>query len=1806
MTIKMRAVIASTRFVAALLVFALAAVVADESRAQVCDGFSKNLCGENTLCEPLSHTVICSPCPDGFAPNADNTQCVRVCPPNEAPDAEGNCVCNAETHLPNPCRLKQDDATSLCEAAGWTATDLTLAARVTVGAECEIPQRDETAQTDQTGCLLWRDQTALAEIQTLTTARKLCGELPMFADNNLPLAANHDEGDRYVHSCPAPKVHDADYDDCVCPAGYSTEPDGQCADINECEAQTYFCGDRVQCGNTEGNFVCGELCPNGFTLGSNRAECAETCDTTTHILNDEHHCAPLAATSAQTSRRQCDNAGWEAKTVLYATNTSVTLGVECAVPYRNATAQTDESGCWISDRGDLVFNAARNQGSTTATRRCWELFDLHGIPSADNHDEGDRYVHSCPGEKQPSADLKSCVCPSGYVENRAGQCVDINECVSESNICGANAQCSNTIGGFACSCKTGHAKISETLTSQCADIDECAMETHDCDGNNVCSNTGGGFKCNLCPNGFQPMPNHSACVPECGVNEKMNPDGSCYCDSATHYVSGDSCVVAEQRLIDICIGAGWHQRDLFSRNPNIDSDPSAPLLVRTGTECAIPYRNMRAQLDDSGCVLTGTTASQKPHCRELFVEGAPVPQAANRIGNERFVHSCPYRSVPSADVKTCVCDEGFMDYDGACGDINECTDGTHSCGANGVCANTTGGHACSCAAGYAYDSPDSLHCGDVDECAAATDDCGANSLCINTVGNFICGNICPAGFIPNDDRDQCVEENPCPAGETKDENGMCLCPEGQTRTGANGECQLAFTDAESTELCQSAGWTTADIILNFSIGGNFLVIGRECQIPYRDAETETDESGCFLVKAGADSLHENSTSTASEFCKDLFVDGIPMTLNHNDGDRYLHSCPAPKTLAADLKSCVCPSGYSADDEGECSFCVSPKITSADGRSCVCPPGQRQNSDGKCLDINECQTGDHSCGENAFCAVNLHESYACSCDIGYAPTGEWTLQNPQCGDVDECAEATDNCGANSLCENTVGGFACGNICPVGMAPNEDRSECANLAACPDYHIRDSVSGECVCNTAEARISDGACVPTGAVAACQTAGWEVETHEFLGNRLNVECQIPLRNETDQIDESGCLFLPPSDVALADYSTTASKTCYDLFDESIPLTLNHDDGDRYVHSCPGMKAPSADHKTCVCPAGYAENDEGICVDFDECAAGSHSCEENASCVNTVGAHACACNTGYESGEGWTFLSPNCGDVDECARGTDDCGANSLCANTDGGFLCGKTCEQGTQPNADRDECVECPVGETMDAASGQCVCDPETRFRNAGFGGACHLTSDGAAQTCMDAGWLVMTVIHSDINSGTSVTLGAVCAIPYRDETAQADETGCSVWQYYGHPDFVHWGDHQTTSRRCRDLFDAHPVPLSLHYDEGDRYVHSCPPPKAPGDDLKSCNCPAGYEEDAEGNCMDINECETNANTCGANAFCVNTPGTHACDCEAGYDPDTDTLQYLQCSDINECATGAHSCGGQANAYCANTIGDYECSCHADLLPLNPNDPKNPQCRGSFALTLSHSVDGTLYAEYEGITLEAGTNHTPQGATISITARPDAGYYLLKWTGDCKDEPSPQPHERGLPQTCELTANAEKQVGATFERAWQATFDSRPPNGAISARVKRWNHSAIRRHRAGGNNRHLHRRPRLRILCSGMGRPLRRPARRRTPRARTLQNLPTDSNSGNNSRRDFQTRMANHTQPTRQRHIIRANKRRRHLALRRHHARGNNRHLHRRPRLRLLLIRVGWTLRDTLPRRPPRPRPPPNLRTNLERGNNSRRDI
>ena len=74
---------------------------------------------------------------------------------------------------------------------------------------------------------------------------------------------------------------------------------------------------------------------------------------------------------------------------------------------------------------------------------------------------------------------------------------DTNECLAYNlNHCEQN--CTNTDGGFYCSCLSGF-RLKTNRT--CQDIDECSEGTHGCHANAACINRNGSFSCS-CSKGY--------------------------------------------------------------------------------------------------------------------------------------------------------------------------------------------------------------------------------------------------------------------------------------------------------------------------------------------------------------------------------------------------------------------------------------------------------------------------------------------------------------------------------------------------------------------------------------------------------------------------------------------------------------------------------------------------------------------------------------------------------------------------------------------------------------------------------------------------------------------------------------------------------------------------------------------------------------------------------------------------------------------------------------------------------------------------------------------------------------------------------------------------------------------------------------------------------------------------------------------------------------------------------------------------------------------------------------------------------
>ena len=132
---------------------------------------------------------------------------------------------------------------------------------------------------------------------------------------------------------------------------------------------------------------------------------------------------------------------------------------------------------------------------------------VHSADACVEIDECAQGVHGCFSSESciNTAGSYLCECPAGFVGD-GETCDDVNECLviaggGGQSPCDPHATCTNTLGGFNCSCSspgfTGDGFV-------CGDEDECALGTHKCDDNARCTNEEFTYQC-TCEVGYRPV-----------------------------------------------------------------------------------------------------------------------------------------------------------------------------------------------------------------------------------------------------------------------------------------------------------------------------------------------------------------------------------------------------------------------------------------------------------------------------------------------------------------------------------------------------------------------------------------------------------------------------------------------------------------------------------------------------------------------------------------------------------------------------------------------------------------------------------------------------------------------------------------------------------------------------------------------------------------------------------------------------------------------------------------------------------------------------------------------------------------------------------------------------------------------------------------------------------------------------------------------------------------------------------------------------------------------------------------------------
>ncbi|XP_033124345.1 uncharacterized protein LOC117122747 [Anneissia japonica] len=359
----------------------------------------------------------------------------------------------------------------------------------------------------------------------------------------------------------------------------------------------------------------------------------------------------------------------------------------------------------------------------------------------------------CTDNVAPDPNATCASCPSGLVGN-GFKCYDYDECMVDN--AGCDQLCSNTLGGFECSCSEGYSLQNDFMS--CNDINECLQE-NDCSVNAFCINDIGTYSC-TCNTGYSGNGINCQDIDEC-IDSPCDQLATCDNDEGSFTCT---CLNGYQ-------GNGLECTDINECEGNtFTCDVNAECRNTAGSyKCACA----------SGYSGNGTFCTNVDECAMMTHQCSISATCEDTIGSY-----------------TCTCEAGYMATGTACIDIDECQTGEHDCSVNGYCMNTIGSYMCRCNDGYTMNNNT---CDDNNECELSSP-CDSIGSCENTDGSYICS--CPSGYLLRD-RVKCEDINECDTNSTTHDcdavaicsnvvgSFVCTCDMGYIDTGAGkeGDCQ---------------------------------------------------------------------------------------------------------------------------------------------------------------------------------------------------------------------------------------------------------------------------------------------------------------------------------------------------------------------------------------------------------------------------------------------------------------------------------------------------------------------------------------------------------------------------------------------------------------------------------------------------------------------------------------------------------------------------------------------------------------------------------------------------------------------------------------------------------------------------------------------------------------------------------------------------------------------------------------------------------------------------------------------------------
>ncbi|XP_054748917.2 uncharacterized protein LOC129254474 [Lytechinus pictus] len=732
-----------------------------------------------------------------------------------------------------------------------------------------------------------------------------------------------------------------------------------------------------------------------------------------------------------------------------------------------------------------------------------------------------------------------------------------------------------------------------------------------------------------------------------------------------------------------------------------------------------------------------------------------------------------------------------------------------------------------------------------------------------------------SGPFCENDKDSCEFVN-CYPGVTC----IDLPPPSETPTCADCPPSLTGDGFQCADLDECMSDATNDCGTQAKCENNVGSYSCSCNTGYSLQPNQRDCIDVDECESGIDACDENSACV-------------------NNNGSYICICNDGYQLQSDNRTCSdidecngMPCGLHAD----CGNVIG-------SYTCSCQSGYIGDGRDNCTDYDECfNPNDNDCDELAICD-NKDGYYTCTCQLGYEDKNSTSNPGQNCTDIDECLAGQDSCSQYANCINIEGSFMCecrqgyngdGNTCVDNdecLDPSDN--DCDANAACSN--IIGSFSCACnagftgngtycqdinECNSSPSVCHGNAtCTNTEGTYRCSCNGGYTGDGVTC-NDIN-ECDEQIDNCTQVCNNNDGSYTCSCNQGFV-LNEEDQVTC----DVAVAMACNVD-----LDHCTGggtcMNSTGAINFTCTCPRGFYSFNGTHCEDINECSDNSsNNCDSTVGvCSNKEGGYTCSCMDGYML----AVDERDCRDINECETGNNNCSVDAVCNNWPGSFNC--TCNAGYV--GDGTNCTD------IDECENSSICGENTDCINTAGSYMCQCSSGylagGPNLTCQDMDECVSMPCHANANcSNTIGSYVCTCLKGFTGNGSSCDDINeCNDTSL-------------CTNSRCEDLVGSY-----------------------------TCICNDGYRGDGTDDCVDIDECLDNPESCHLRATCKNTNASYTCTCNAGYEGNG-----THCTNINECERGMIDC--DVNSMCSDTDGSYTCSCNQGYFDITGGRASVGECQ------------------------------------------------------------------------------------------------------------------------------------------------------------------------------------------------------------------------------------------------------------------------